>query len=47
ARLSVRRERARIARERVTAHGGNFTADGSLPGRLVLRARLPIGATGD
>jgi signal transduction histidine kinase len=34
------------ARERVTAHGGNFTADGTLPGRLVLRARLPIGATG-
>jgi signal transduction histidine kinase len=30
------------ARERVTAHGGSFSADSSPAGRRVLRARLPI-----
>ncbi|HEX8857372.1 MAG TPA: hypothetical protein VF752_17390 [Thermoleophilaceae bacterium] len=34
------------ARERVTAHGGTFSADTPPTGRCVLRARLPLVATG-
>ena len=34
------------ARERVTAFGGSLTADTPSPGRLVVRARLPVVAAG-
>lgn len=34
------------ARERVIAHGGSFSADASGAGRRILRARLPVAATG-